>query len=233
MDAAPAFKKQQGSAEAVQVYEKIRGGIWVYSGLFHLLDAWQEPSNGRQVCKFRLELADDQLIPAGEEPRAEQTRVIPSHVMLEVWKRDSGKCITRGGWLVAALVDQHAAALLYAVLVGRARSHAHEYDTRPAAGREVHPSLQVHAGVLTHLQVREGPRLGQWMGYWSPQGDRMRLAAPGRRSQCQPSVSSLFRTLWQHRGRREGSHDHSHAGDSRSKSFSRPQDQDDTRRAAG
>ena len=72
MDAALAFKKRQGSADAVQVYEKIRGGIWVYSGLFHLVDAWQEPSHGRQVCKFRLELADDQLIPAGEERELER-----------------------------------------------------------------------------------------------------------------------------------------------------------------
>jgi hypothetical protein len=42
--------------ERVRVCEKVRKGIWVYTGLFHLRDAWMELSEDRQVCKFKLSL---------------------------------------------------------------------------------------------------------------------------------------------------------------------------------
>jgi hypothetical protein len=45
----------------VRVYEKLRQGIWVFNGVFRLLDAWQEESNARQVFKFRLELDPEAL----------------------------------------------------------------------------------------------------------------------------------------------------------------------------
>jgi len=41
-------------AERVKVYEKIRSGIWVYNGVFALVDAWQEQSAGEHpapVCQ--------------------------------------------------------------------------------------------------------------------------------------------------------------------------------------
>jgi len=39
-------KYQNGTAppERVRVYEKIRSGIWVYNGLFELVDCWTEQS---------------------------------------------------------------------------------------------------------------------------------------------------------------------------------------------
>jgi hypothetical protein len=84
--------------EQVRVYEKLRTGIWVYSGVFRLLDAWQEQSNGRKVFKLRLRL-DPATTHAPADPRGpelDQTRLIPTSVKLEVWKRDSGRCVQCG-----------------------------------------------------------------------------------------------------------------------------------------
>jgi len=46
-DAASRYKDGSSPASLVRVYEKVRAGIWVYNGLFRLLDAWTEESNGR------------------------------------------------------------------------------------------------------------------------------------------------------------------------------------------
>jgi hypothetical protein len=96
-EAARTVQEASGKAELVHVYEKVRSGIWVYNGLFRLVDAWAEQANGRRVFKFRLELV-------AEEPSAQSnapaelalTRVIPTPVKLEVWKRDKGRCVECG-----------------------------------------------------------------------------------------------------------------------------------------
>jgi hypothetical protein len=83
-------------AELVRVYEKLRGGIWVYNGLFDLVDAWQEQSGARTVFKFRLQLRlDTPHLPLGES-ELEHNRLIPTAVKLEVWKRDKGRCVVCG-----------------------------------------------------------------------------------------------------------------------------------------
>ena len=41
LEAALDFKKGLRSPEPIRMYEKIRAGIWIYNGLFHLVDAWQ------------------------------------------------------------------------------------------------------------------------------------------------------------------------------------------------
>ena len=51
--------KRNVEPELVKVYEKIKPGIWVYRGIFKLVDAWQEKINNRMVFKFKLELLDD------------------------------------------------------------------------------------------------------------------------------------------------------------------------------
>jgi hypothetical protein len=81
----------------VRVYEKLRQGIWVFNGVFRLLDAWEEESNARQVFKFRLEL-DPEALGGSVQPRfaLEPTRVIPTPVKLAVWKRDGGRCVLCG-----------------------------------------------------------------------------------------------------------------------------------------
>lgn len=60
------------------------------------MDAWQEPSGGRKVFKFKLVLVDDPAVPADAPADLIHQRVIPSEVKLAVWKRDAGKC-TRCG----------------------------------------------------------------------------------------------------------------------------------------
>jgi hypothetical protein len=39
--ATESYKRGKDEPEVVRVYEKIRSGIWVYNGLFRLVDAWQ------------------------------------------------------------------------------------------------------------------------------------------------------------------------------------------------
>lgn len=92
-NAANTYKRGIREPEVVRVYEKIKTGIWVYNGLFLLTDAWQEPSGGRSVFKFRLELANQEKLPSATSAEVEQSRVIPTSVKLEVWRRDGGKCV--------------------------------------------------------------------------------------------------------------------------------------------
>ena len=95
--AADTYKRGHSEPELVKVYEKIKAGIWVYNGIFKLIDAWQETSNARQVFKFKLELVDDEDITHNPELRdIEHNRLIPSSVKLQVWKRDKGKCMKCG-----------------------------------------------------------------------------------------------------------------------------------------
>ncbi len=96
-EAALAAKAGKASPDRVRVYEKLRPGIWAYTGLFHLVDAWFENRSGRSVFKFRLEVIDDSDFSAPlREAQLEHTRIIPSSVKIEVWKRDKGKCIKCG-----------------------------------------------------------------------------------------------------------------------------------------
>jgi hypothetical protein len=95
--AAQLFKSGEREPERVRVYEKIKQGIWSYNGIFHLVDSWQEPSEGRQVFKFKLvavEGEEDFSVPVPSLSKLR--RIIPTWVKLEVWKRDGGKCIMCG-----------------------------------------------------------------------------------------------------------------------------------------
>ena len=95
--AARRHRDRGDEAELVHVYEKIKPNIWTFNGVFRLVDAWTEPSGGRQVFKFRLELVDDPDATFRDVPQdLEHNRVIPSDVKLAVWKRDGGKCVTCG-----------------------------------------------------------------------------------------------------------------------------------------
>jgi hypothetical protein len=79
------------------VYEKIRGGIWSYNGIFHLVDSWRESDGQRFVFRFKLVVVEEVGVPDG--PKAHQQeprRVILTSVKLQVWKRDGGKCVICG-----------------------------------------------------------------------------------------------------------------------------------------
>jgi SAD/SRA domain/HNH endonuclease len=97
MEAVKQYRNGYGEPEPVRVYEKIKPGIWTYSGLFKLIDGWREKAGLRHVFKFKLELIDEAASPA-DRPAAEldHDRMIPTAVKLEVWKRDKGACVLCG-----------------------------------------------------------------------------------------------------------------------------------------
>jgi HNH endonuclease len=95
--AAQAYKCGQQSPERVRIYEKCRPGLWLYRGLFHLVDSWQESDGKRRVCKFKLVAVDGkdegQMPVLPPRPR----RNIPRAIRIAVWQRDGGKCVVCGG----------------------------------------------------------------------------------------------------------------------------------------
>jgi hypothetical protein len=96
-DAVRRFKTGGATAEKVKVFEKIRDGIWVYNGLFKLVDVWQETSDRRQVFKFKLEIIDRPFEVVGPIASGiDHDGVIPAAVKMEVWKRDKGSCVKCG-----------------------------------------------------------------------------------------------------------------------------------------
>jgi hypothetical protein len=89
--------KKTGIAELVKVYEKIKDGIWVFNGVFELIDAKIVKSDERNVFKFKLKVTDktidqreNRIIEAKD---LDHNRLIPTSVKLEVWKRDKGRCV--------------------------------------------------------------------------------------------------------------------------------------------
>jgi hypothetical protein len=96
-NAVKRFKGFGDQPERVRVFEKIREGIWAYNGIFELVDCRYDNSTGRRVFKFTLRLVhyDDRSF-AGDAASgvadADDDRIIPSWVKVEVWKRDSGMC---------------------------------------------------------------------------------------------------------------------------------------------
>ena len=98
LERAQSYTEGTEPPRAVRVYGKLKKGIWAYNGRFHLTDGWERKSRGRMVFKFKLELdaaAEDQPTTPGTSD-VESTRGIPSHVMIEVWKRDQGRCVKCG-----------------------------------------------------------------------------------------------------------------------------------------
>jgi hypothetical protein len=96
-EAASRTKRGEAPPEVVKVYEKIRNGVWVYAGLFQLLDARQEQSGRRKVFKFKLIPSVTALTADFSEQRdLPHNRLIPTAIKVEVWKRDKGKCVMCG-----------------------------------------------------------------------------------------------------------------------------------------
>jgi len=83
-----------GTARTSQSLRENTSSIWVYNGLFELIDCWTEQSGSRKVFKFKLQFsgADDRDRSTIAPPTLEDDRLIPSWVKLEVWKRDQGRC---------------------------------------------------------------------------------------------------------------------------------------------
>lgn len=98
--AAQQFKAGARPANVVQVYEKIKSGIWTDNGAFHLVDSWIENDGIRNVFKFKLVAVEsDSDLSRSEENgnyNLVRNRIIPTSVKLEVWARDGGMCVKCG-----------------------------------------------------------------------------------------------------------------------------------------
>jgi len=95
--AADDYKMKLREPELVKAYEKITDGVWSLKGYFDLIDYKIVHDGKRNVFRFILKLSDDQKVDMSlEKIQISQTRVIPSEVKKEVWKRDQGKCVLCG-----------------------------------------------------------------------------------------------------------------------------------------
>ena len=99
-EAAQRYKRTGKQPDIVQVYEKIKKGIWSDNGYFHLVDSWQESDGNRSVFKFKLiaveSVADEEAPCDIDFNYAKRSRIIPTSVKLDVWERDKGRCVLCG-----------------------------------------------------------------------------------------------------------------------------------------
>ena len=91
--AALAYRNRTNIAESVQVYEKITQGVWCDRGRYELIDAKSVFDGVRNVFRFFLRPSKT---PHARELFLTQTRVIPTAIKVEVWKRDQGRCVVCG-----------------------------------------------------------------------------------------------------------------------------------------
>lgn len=98
--AAQGFKAGEKGPDIVQVYEKIKAGIWTDNGFFHLVDSWIENDGIRNVLKFKLvaveSVSDESAAEEISNRLVERSRIVATSVKLEVWARDGGKCVMCG-----------------------------------------------------------------------------------------------------------------------------------------
>jgi hypothetical protein len=91
------YKNNGSSPELVKIYEKVLPGVWSLKGIFDLIDYKQIFDNGRNVYRFIMRLSKNQKINIESTDQfIEHTRIIPSSVKQEVWKRDNGQCVLCG-----------------------------------------------------------------------------------------------------------------------------------------
>lgn len=93
------YKISNTSPELVRVYEKLLNGVWSEKGFFKLIDyKYQNNGSNRKVFRFILEETDFELTDAiiTHQKLKPRTRIIPSNIKKEVWKRDGGKCVICG-----------------------------------------------------------------------------------------------------------------------------------------
>jgi hypothetical protein len=84
--------------ELIKVYEKILSGVWSLKGYFDLIDYKIHHNGKRKVFRYILRLSDraDISISNTETESQPHTRLIPSEIKKEVWKRDKGRCVICG-----------------------------------------------------------------------------------------------------------------------------------------
>jgi hypothetical protein len=95
INAIEEYKEGKNNPETVKVYEKIFPGVWSLKGYFNLIDYKRVQDDGRNVYRFILKLSDREENNT-KSIKIEHTRLIPSEIKREVWKRDQGKCVICG-----------------------------------------------------------------------------------------------------------------------------------------
>lgn len=95
--AVEEYKSGKRKVEQVKAYEKIMDGIWSLKGIFELVDYKEVYDTKRNVFRFILKLTNLKNISGRvEDIKLSYTRIIPSEVKQEVWKRDKGRCVLCG-----------------------------------------------------------------------------------------------------------------------------------------
>ena len=82
--------------ELVKVYEKVFPGVWSMKGFFDLINYKIFNDGKRNTFRYILRLSDRGETYTNISASIEHTRLIPSYVKREVWKRDQGKCVICG-----------------------------------------------------------------------------------------------------------------------------------------
>lgn len=93
--AVEKYKTGNEKPELIKAYEKIMAGVWSLKGIFELVDYRIVNDGKRNVFRFILKLAD-QTIADDIKIEISHTRLMPSEVKKEVWKRDKGRCVICG-----------------------------------------------------------------------------------------------------------------------------------------
>jgi hypothetical protein len=102
------YKKAKHRPELVKAYEKILPGVWSLKGLFDLIDYRVVNDGKRNVFRFILKLSAAQIDNGGTAKiEWAHSRLIPSEIKKEVWKRDGGKCVFPGCGAVKNLHFDH------------------------------------------------------------------------------------------------------------------------------
>ncbi|TSD06304.1 MAG: hypothetical protein Greene07147_163 [Parcubacteria group bacterium Greene0714_7] len=71
-------------------------GVWSFKGYFDLVDYKVVHDQYRNVFRYILQLSDRSESSNVEKKKLEHSRLIPSEVKREVWKRDGGECVICG-----------------------------------------------------------------------------------------------------------------------------------------
>ena len=90
--AALDYKHGLKEPSQIQVYRKLRKGIWVDMGFYDLIDAYEKNDQKRKVFKFLLKPKIDPNQDDQEYLDMIHNRQIPGEVQKEVYERDRGKC---------------------------------------------------------------------------------------------------------------------------------------------
>lgn len=94
--AVKEYRNNKSNPEIIKVYEKIQEGIWSFKGYFDLIDYRIINDGKRKVFRFILKLSDKIENVNKDNLKLRHTRLIPTHIKKEVWKRDQGKCVLCG-----------------------------------------------------------------------------------------------------------------------------------------